>query len=397
MATLAKAASAAELLDGIKVIDVDTHLSEPHDLWTSRAPAKLKNLVPRVVTIEGRRTWIIGEDTLLSGLGATPVSVIHKDGSKSRSLDWFDFEIEQVHPGAYALQERLKVMDEMGIHAQILFPNVLGFGGQNGWNAPENLRIAAIQIYNDAVAEYQSNSNNRIFPMALLPWWDVREAVKEAERAKAMGLRGVIINSDPQVQGLPDLAERHWDPMWEAFQSFELPVNFHIGASESTFAWFGSSPWPSGSAPVRFCIGSSLLFFSNAQIMANIIMSGILDRWPKLKFISVESGVNWVPGLLETLEYQIAENADTLKYDLSPREYFERNMFATFWYEKRNIAASIRQAGVDNVMFETDFPHPTCLYPDPLEQAAPALAQLTVDERRKVMSTNAATLFNIPI
>jgi predicted TIM-barrel fold metal-dependent hydrolase len=126
-------------------------------------------------------------------------------------------------------------------------------------------------------------------------------------------------------------------------------------------------------------------------------MSGILDRWPQLKFISVESGVNWVPGLLETLEYQIAENADTLKYDLSPREYFERNMFATFWYEKRNIAASIRQAGVDNVMFETDFPHPTCLYPDPLEQAAPALAQLTVDERRKVMSTNAATLFNIPI
>lgn len=393
------AAQTRDLIEGIKVIDADTHLSEPHDLWTSRAPARLKDRMPRVKLVDGKRAWVIDNDIPLSGAGgASPISVIQKDGTKSRSLEFFNWQIEDVHPGAYDIAERLKVMDQANIFAQIVYPNVLGFGGQNAARVDLDLRLASIEIFNDAMAEMQAESKGRIYPMALLPWWDVRQSVKEAERVKAMGLRGVNINSDPHLhKGIPDLADTHWDPLWEACAGLDMPINFHIGASETAMDWFGSSFWPSEPVDVRFAIGSSMLFFGNARVMANILLSGILDRHPTIKFVSVESGIGWIPFLLEVLEYQLAENAATHRYALTPAEYFARNVYSCFWFERRNIVDSIRQVGVDNVMFETDFPHPTCLYPDPLQHAAPGLAALDAESRRKILSGNAARLYSIPL
>ena len=335
--------TARDLVAGIKIIDTDTHLSEPHDLWTSRAPSNLKHLVPRVGLFDGKPTWIIGEGKQLSGVGASPISVVKKDGSKSRSLEFFDWQIGDVHPGAHSVKERLEVMDQAGIHAQIVYPNVLGFGGQRGWDAEESIRIASIEIYNDAMADMLQQSKQRIYGMALLPWWDVKRSVAEVERAKKMGLRGVIINSDPHNNGLPDLAERHWDPLWEACVANDMPINFHIGASESSSAWFGTSFWPSEPHDIRFAIGSSMLFFGNARVMANIILSGILDRYPTIKFVSVESGIGWIPFLLETLEYQLHENAITKTFALTPEEYFQRNIYGCFWFERKNMAATVRQ------------------------------------------------------
>jgi uncharacterized protein len=213
-----------------------------------------------------------------------------------------------------------------------------------------------------------------------------------------MGLRGVNINSDPHnLPGTPDLTDKHWDRLWETCAGIDMPVNFHIGASDSAIAWYGTSFWPGQPQDIQFAIGSSMLFFGNARVMANILLSGILDRHPTIKFVSVESGVGWIPFLLETIEYQLAENAAGRKFDLTPSEYFERNMWSSFWFERRNIADTIRQVGADKVMFETDFPHPTCLFPDPLGHAASGLAAMTPEVRRKVLSGNAAKLYNIPI
>jgi predicted TIM-barrel fold metal-dependent hydrolase len=305
--------------------------------------------------------------------------------------------MDEVHAASHDAVERLKVMDETSIYAQIIYPNTLGFGGQNGWGADEKIRFAAVEIFNDAMAEMQTESGGRIYPMALLPWWDLKKSVAEIRRAHALGLRGVNINSDPHNHGLPDLGDPYWDPMWEACAGLNLPINFHIGASESAEAWFGTSFWPTLSQPVRFALGSSMMFFSNARVMANIILSGILDRHPTIKFVSVESGLGWVPFLLETLEYQLSENAAGSALALTPFEYFERNIWTSFWFERRFLGDTVRQLGVDKVMFETDFPHPTCLYPDPLEHAASGLAQLTESERRKVLSENAAKLYSIPV
>ncbi len=388
-------------LSKIKIIDADTHLTEPHDLWTKRAPASLRDRVPQVKTKDGVRSWVIDGDKLI-GRGAHPSSAIRKDGSKARTIDDFmKLEFEDVHLGSSDLTARLAVMDEIGVYAQIVYPNILGFGGQATAKVDPELRLASVQIFNDAMAEMQAESNGRFFPMALLPWWDIDEAVREIERARKLGLRGVNINSDPHHhtgvdgQPIPDLATRHWDPLWEVCEDLNLPINFHIGASEQSMDWLGQQGWPSLSTSLKAGLGGAMLFFNNGRVMSNIIYSGALDRYPRLKFVSVESGIGWIPVLLEALAYQLDEIAADETPLLTPQEYFKRNFYGCFWFEKENISQTIRQVGVDNVLFETDYPHPTGLFPiDNLEER---LKDLTEEERRKVMSLNAAKLYDIPL
>lgn len=385
----------------LKVIDVDTHLSEPHDLWTKRAPASARDRVPQVVMLNGKKSWVIDGDQPI-GIGANPASSISKLGAKtSTGLRHRAFQIEDIHPASFDAKARVAMMDETGIWAQILYPNILGFGGQKAAKVDPALRLLCVQIYNDAVAEFQADSGGRIFPMALLPWWNIKEAVAEAERCADMGLRGVNINSDPHNHRddngdlLPDLGAEFWNPLWEVCVGREIPVNFHIGSSEQSMDWFGTQGWPSLKEDMRAVLGGSMLFFDNGRIMANLIASGLLDRYPALKFVSVESGIGWIPSFLEALDYQYGEINSSVTLQKRPSDYFESNFFACFWFESRNLAHSVRTVGVNNVLFETDFPHPACLYP--VDEKLLSLPGLTEHERARVLSLNAAGLYRIPL
>jgi len=385
-----------ELAD-IKVIDSDTHLTEPYDLWTSRAPKQWKERVPQVKEIDGKRTWIVNGDTKMGY--ATPASVIRKDGSKIHGWGFMQCKIEDVHPGSSNIKERLRYMDESGIWAQIIYPNFLGFGGQRAAQLDEDIRLISFQIYNDAMAEIQQESGQRIFPMAMMPWWNIEMSVAEAIRCHKMGLRGVNMNNHPQSQGLPDLGHRDWDRLWEVCSDLNLPVNFHIGASDESASWFTSLPWPSQSPDQKLALGSAMLFVNNANVLANMVFSGVLERFPKLKFASVESGVGWIPFMLEALDYQWEEEvpgaADILS--MKPSDYFRRQIYACFWFERKGLPAALEALGPDNLMFESDFPHPTCLYPAPLSYPAQALTGIDHEVLRKLMSSNASRVYSIPV
>lgn len=385
----------------VKIIDADTHLTEPHDLWVKRAPASLRDRVPQVKLHQGQMCWVIDGDKNI-GTGAHPSSAILKDGRKIRDLhEFLKLQFDDVHLGSSQVQERLAVMDQTGIYAQIVYPNILGFGGQAAAKVDATLRQACVEIYNDAMADMQAESGNRLFPMALLPWWDVKAAVKETERAHKLGLRGININSDPHHHlgtdgnSIPDLASPHWDPLWEVCSALDMPINFHIGASEQSVDWLGQQGWPSLPRELKAAIGGSMLFFNNGRVLSNIIYGGALDRFPKLKFVSVESGIGWIPFLLESLDYQLTEIAEGRSFDLKPSEYFRRNFYACFWFEKKDLSQSLRQVGIDNCLFETDYPHPTGLYP--IDNLESRLSALTAEERKKVLSANAAKLYNIPL
>ena len=393
-----------ELSRNLKIIDVDTHISEPFDLWTSRAPARFKDRVPQMKQLDGRLVWTIDGDRSM-GVGSAS-SVVYADGRKADGVEFAQWLVSEVHPGCSRVKERLEVMDASGVWAQVVYPNVIGFAGQGRAPAgtklqpvdPE-LRLVTTQIYNDAMAEMQADSGGRLLPMAVLPWWDIGLALAEAERCVALGMKGVNINSDPQLHGMEDLSGDYWTPLWELCSDKGLPINFHIGASDSSMSWYGESPWPSLNPGQKLTIGGTMMFFSNAKVIANLIVSGLLERFPRLNFVSVESGIGWIPFLLEALEYGLRENGTEGRGGLSmtPLEYFRRQVYGCFWFESRDISHSIRQLGIDNCMFESDFPHPTCLYPSPLEQAEEGLAGLTDEERRKVLSGNAARVYNLDL
>jgi predicted TIM-barrel fold metal-dependent hydrolase len=385
-----------DTLDPVRVIDADTHLTERHDLWTKRAPAAYKDRVPHVTQVDGCATWVVEGDVVLGRAGAG--GVVDRNGVKGRSFEGL-YEWEQAHVAAYDPEARMELLDETGIWAQIIFPGVVGLGGQALAEIVQDvaLRQMCVEIFNDASAELQATSGDRLLPMAILPAWDIDACVKEVERAARLGLRGVNLTSDPQDLGAPDLANRAWDPLWGACSSFSMPVHFHIGASLTTMSYFGTYPWESHDDDTKLAIGGTLLFIGNARVVVNIICSGMLDRFPELKIVSVESGTGWIPFILEALDYEMDENAPAAKARLSllPSEYFKRQIYATTWFEHKNLASLIDSVGEDNVMFETDFPHPTCLYPNPLATAEKNMRDLSPAVRRKIMGDNGAKLYRL--
>lgn len=384
--------------NGLFIVDADSHWAEPADLFTKRAPAAYKDRVPQPRIVDGEPTWVMDGHPLGR---FSPGGVIGRDGTKEEAdKALFHWTHDQIHVGAYDPAVRIGVLDELGIDAQIIFPSTIGLGGQDlGLVDDPALTRLTIEIYNDAMAEIQAESGNRLLPLPLMPAWDIDLCVTEAKRVGALGARGVNMTSDPQDLGSPDLADPAWDPFWATVSELRLPVHFHIGASVTGMTFYGKYPWPSHPANTRLAIGGTLLFIGNARVVTNLILSGIFDRHPDVQTVSVESGVGWIPFILETLDYEMNENAprELAAMKKLPSEYFRSNIYATFWFEKNQgkLPALVEAVGADRILFETDFPHPTCLYPHPLETVEEKMATLAPDVRAKILGENARKLYRL--
>ncbi|MCK9928653.1 amidohydrolase [Frankia sp. Mgl5] len=389
-----------KLVEGLRVVDADSHMTERHDLFTERAPKGYEDKVPHVQRINGLDMWVVaGKSFGRAGSGGT----IDHDGKKhpwkdSQGGDW---GIESVHPAAWDAGRRITLMDELGIDTQVVYPNAIGIGGQNLFNAvadPTIVRLC-VELYNDAMAQVQAESGDRLLPMPIMPAWDIAACVREAQRCAEMGYRGVNMTADPQDSGSPDLGDPAWDPFWEVCAGLNLPVHFHIGASQTSLSYFGTTYWPSQDDYVKPAIGGASLFQNNSRVLLNSAYSGMFDRHPDLKMVSVESGIGWVPFMLEAMDYELEENAPEYFHKLQkrPSEYFASNWYATFWFEKGrgDLQHLVDTVGEDNIMFETDFPHPTSLHPNPLEMVAEQVGSLRPETQRKVMGENATKLYRV--
>ncbi|MGD8830238.1 MAG: amidohydrolase family protein [Pseudomonadales bacterium] len=384
------------------VIDVDTHVTEPPDLWTSRIDSRWHDVVPHIEEIKGREFWVINGE---KGLAPGAVSLAGYDGHPPNE---FPPTYADIDPSAYDAGARLAHMDREGIYAQVLYPNVGGFGSQNFLSMEnEALKLDCVRVYNDFLSEWASSAPERLLPVCALPFWDVAESVREVERCAAMGHRSVLFPSQPQDFRQPYLAHPHWDPLWECAQSLDLPISFHIGGQaalgvrEGEFAPRGRNGIGTKAAFVRF---SALAFVGNALGISEIICGGVCHRFPKLNFVSVESGAGWIPTLLESLDWQW-HNAGAAKehpeYELLPSEFFRRQIYACFWFE-RDMIARAAELYPDNIMYETDFPHPTSMSPGPAtiaqhprQYAAEALAGLPPDVVGKLLHDNAARVYHV--
>ena len=158
----------------------------------------------------------------------------------------------------------------------------------------------------------------------------------------------------------------------------------------------GQQGWPGLHQDMRSGLGGAMLFINNGKTMGNLILSGLLDRFSKLKFVSVESGIGWVPFLMEALDYQLEEIAETKGFEKKPSEYFRSNFYACFWFEKKDVSDMLHKVGSDNCLFETDFPHPTSLYPGVQAHLKDVLGGYSYEVQKKVLQDNAVKLYNLP-
>jgi len=381
----------------VRVVDADTHLTEPVDLWTARIPERFRDRAPRVLLDEGtgKWRWRIG-DRWCSLVGNYSMA------------GWPEFPpscpptLEEADAACYDPAARLAHMDANGIYAQVLYPNIVAFEGHAfiALDDPE-LKLACVRTYNDYQAEFAALAPERFICTAMLPFWDLEESVKELRRCRELGHRGMLWAATLEKHGLPDFSQPHWDPLYAVAQDLGMSVNFHVGVG-NTAEEIAQAMNRENYDPAFNTARSAMSFISNARTLGTLLTSGVLDRFPRLNFVSVESGFGYVPFLLESLDWQWMGSGAHRRYPdrLLPSEYFRRQVYSMFWFEKDSLELLPKYA--DNVMFETDFPHPTSLYPGPASYApspAEAIARDTaiVGEAvmRKVLFDNAARVYHL--
>jgi predicted TIM-barrel fold metal-dependent hydrolase len=394
---LASATSGTEFdFAEIPIIDCDSHISEPPDLWTSRLPAKWVDEAPKVVWDDRRQEprWLVGRHKL-SGVAAFAMA------------GWSDFppshppSLDEADPGSWNATDRLQRLDEYGIAAQILYPNLLAFYMHVFMELDSELALACVRAYNDFLVEFASADPSRLIPLMFLPLWDIDASVAEMKRGIELGHRGIIFGVDLTKIGLPGVVDPHWEPLLALAQEAELPVNLHIGVSQVDEEELKASIRLVSRS--QFAMDSALMMLGNATAVATLVTSDLCVRFPSLNWVSVESGCGWMPFLLEALDWQWLNSGAFREHperDM-PSAYFKRQIYGSFWFEQESIRRTVDlMAG--NLMFETDFPHPTALCPGPASYAElprvtaeRALSGFPEETVRMVLHDTAARLYKV--
>jgi uncharacterized protein len=386
------------IFEGIKIVDCDTHFTEPADLWTSHAPAGMMDKMPRVERIDNADQWFVGD----RHFGSIGGNVIAKDRNKLLGRLAFQ-NYDQIDPGSYEVAPRLAAMDAMGVWGQICFQNggVTQVGSLLGLN-DEPLAIAITEIYNDACKERMDASDGRINCMGTLPYWDKDIMNREMRRIADLGLKGITLPDRPEridsssgYIGPDGKISPFWAEVFEICNETGIPLNFHLNASLDA----NSAIWDNLGFDQKLPIHALLHHVGCAATMSNFMVSGLLDAYPKLKIGLIESGMGWVPFWLEAMEHQLDEfrTAENRGLKMRPKEYFKRHFWVSYWFEDYTPRNMLEEIGVDRVMFETDYPHPTSLYPGVQDKLVATLGEYDYDTRKRVLERNAAELYNLPI
>ena len=382
----------------VAVIDTDTHITEPFDLWTSRLPSKWREQAPHVAVHPDthHHHWRVA-DTWLAAVGYFAYA------GWDRYPPDMPWELEEVDPGAYDPIQRLTRMDEYGIYAQVLYPNLIGFEAPLFMRLGADLSVACVRAYNDFLVDFSSADPDRFIPIAMVPFWDQDAAVAEIERCAARGFRGVLFANKYEQIGMPHFCDPAWDRIYAAAQDADLSINFHVGFASAANGNHTEEKKAASRAAFEPRVAArttSVGIMTNAESIAAIVTSGLCDRFPRLKFVSVESGFGYIPYLMDSLDWHWKGYGAHRQSPMLPSEYFRRQCYGTFWFETKTLP--LLETFPDNFMFETDYPHPTSMAPGPVSPAEVPSAHIAkhfanVDPviARKALHDNAAAVYRL--
>lgn len=387
------------------VVDCDSHVTEARDTWTSRmSVTRWGDLIPRVEFDERIRKdcWIAGGKNI-GPVGMSTTLVKDPDtGERTRYCNGLRIPKlwDDLHPSAYDAKERLQVMDELGVQAAALYPNFNLIASDLHTSVDDlSFQLEVIRAYNDWLIEWTSVDPGRLIPLALVPHFDVQAAAAEALRCREIGHRGLVMTGMPQLHGQPYLADRHWDPLWSAAQEASLPISFHLGGNrDMAEAHISKERIALEGLPTMSARSVTGIFFDNAVTLNDLLFSGVLARFPELRFVCAETGMGWVPFCLESADYHFRKFAvadDRPELEELPSFYFRRQVFATYWFETLE-QYHLDVVGQDNLLFETDYPHVGSLEASEVQWTVEnGLAGIPDEARQRVLWRNAAELYGL--
>jgi predicted TIM-barrel fold metal-dependent hydrolase len=382
-----------------KLVDADCHILEPPDIWDNWLPSKFRDNAPKLVKdAEGGDAWLtaVGGDPDPIGLTATP-------GMPFDRFRWYGVTYEEARPGCYNGEARLADMDLDGVHAEILFPpqrTMSHFLGDDD----DDFVLAGVDAYNNFLfEEFCAPAPNRLIGLAQIPSLGIDTSIDALRKAKARGARGVLISNWPS--GDNNLS-RDDDPFWAAAVEEGLPVAIHINiisrrqraSQRKAAAKSGNQLYDMRSEATRAKAigGMSHVFSMAAGNISTMLFTGVFERFPELQVCWIETGVGWIPHLLESLDDRWWRNRiwGDLPLTEPPSFYWHRNNAASFITDRSGIALR-HQAGVRNIMWSSDYPHHGNDWPYSRKVIDETMGQLPAAERALITGGNAARIWNI--
>jgi predicted TIM-barrel fold metal-dependent hydrolase len=173
-------------------------------------------------------------------------------------------------------------------------------------------------------------------------------------------------------------------------------VSFHV-ATDPDPQWMAADMIADEGRDITEARMASLNYLQNAGVAVDLILSGVLARFPRLNFIIVESGMGWVPFVLDAVDFRFKKNKVYERHpefgDLLPSDYFRRQVWINFWFERLKDW-HMEVVGIEHLLWETDFPHPTGVYANTIQETIDrALGGQPDDVRRQILWENPARLY----
>ena len=396
--------SSFETVDIPRIISVDDHVIEPPGVWQDRLPERFKEAGPTSIRQKGKMNFVGGVFSFEPD----------DDGMEG---DWWTFEGQQypltrleaavgfdrdevkvvpitydgMRKGCWDRDARLEDMDANWTEAQMCFPSFPRFCGQTFMEASDKeLADLCVKAYNDwMVEEWCGDTNGRLIPLTIIQLWDAELAAAEIRRNAERGVRAVCFSEIPPYLGLPSIHTDYWEPFFRACAETGTVINMHIGSS---------SKMPSTSADAPAAVGSTLTFGNAMSSMTDWLFSGWLAKLPDLKIAYSEGQIGWIPYILERADNVWEENrgwggvSDIVTEP--PSTYYYRQIYGCFFDDVYGLE-NIEKCGIDNICFETDYPHSDSTWPHSKDTALKLMGNLPEDVVRKLVRGNAIEMLGL--
>jgi len=363
------------------MVSADTHITPPKDLFSKRIAPEYRDRLPRMeATADGGR-------------------ILHIEGAKPSRIVPGNLEGED----AYRAQadtigddpetdvaRRISDLDEDGIDAELIFPNGPALGAF--WTPDPKFALAQFRIYNEWSAELTRPHRHRMKMAAGVATADIDLAIREIEHIAGLGFDVVALPGAPEPQN-KERKYNHpdFDRLWAAIQDTDMTMVFHVATAGDPRAARGA-----GGA----IINRAHSHMTVVDPIAALCASGILDRFTKLRFVSVEAGVGWIPSLLDQMDETYRKHHMWVRPKLAhglPSDYFRAHGGATFEEDRSGMLLVEPYNLENNFMWANDYPHHEGTFPHSAEAIERELGHLREDTREKILGLNAARFFKFPL
>jgi predicted TIM-barrel fold metal-dependent hydrolase len=362
---------------------VDDHICEPADMFDAHVPDRYKQLAPAIVERDGVQEWWYGEKR------GRNLGTMAAAGKPREMLNFMPHRFEEMRPGCYDVHERVRDMNAGGHLGGLNFPNFVGFSGQVLNEGPD-LKVNEIMIkaYNDwHVDEWCAAAPGRFIPCGILPLFDVELAAAELRRLAAKGCHAVTFSENPANLGRPSLHTDYWDPLFAAATDEGTVLCLHLGSASTV-----PSISPGAPPSVAMNLAPAQSIFS----LLDLMWASFWERFPDLRFSLTEGDIGWIPYFLQRADWVDERHSgwtgSRFADGKGPSDVFLEHVLACFIHDPVGMEL-LHHFNLDNVCWESDYPHSDSHWPYGPEHAWSQMQALDPAVIDKITHENAIRHF----